>query len=371
MTNKLIVDVSEHQGIIDFKVLKEKVDGVIIRCGYTGYGKLKTLKKDAYFESNYKKAKEVGLPVGFYYYSCATTILEAEKETKFIDELLHDKEIDLGVWFDTEDNHDIKRYAPQSQFSIGKEALTNVAKHWLSSMQLMNYNVGIYASTNWLNNQLDMNQLKEYYVWVAEYNEKLSYKGDFDMWQYTSKGNGNEYGVSSKYIDLSYLYTFVENEEIIEEDEKMVFESSQENIVYNGVQVKVVRIKGDFRGTVAGNSWDSGNSVMLAKDMSDKNLEKQGYDEICTVNGGLSYPYQNKQYANGIERIQGITNQDWDTDYDENMAVGFKDDGSIIFDKQKNIKKHLSEYYGALTFAFGIIKNGEKCTWGHNFTKFK
>ena len=51
----------------------------------------------------------------------------------------------------------------------------------------------IYASKFWFYNNLDMSKLSNYKVWVAHYtnsiNNKTDYKGKYDIWQYTSKGN--------------------------------------------------------------------------------------------------------------------------------------------------------------------------------------
>lgn len=362
---KEIIDISSYQGKIDFEQLKNEIAGVIIRCGYTGYGKSKSKVEDAYFEKNYKEAIKAGLLVGVYYYSCATSINEAQREADFVLDLIQGKMLKLGVWFDTEDNHDINKYAPQSQASIGKSALTNIAKHFLMEIKNSGFKVGIYASTYWLNNHLDMKQLSDFRMWVAQYANSYTFQGKVDLWQYTDKGKMN--GIDGN-VDKSKVI----NEDLLKEGgEKMNYTLLEESIIYYGVKVYIVRFKGDVRLTVSGNSWDSPNSLMLAKDMSDKKLESEGYEELSTINGGLFYPYGNTHYANGIERIKGITNQDWDTEYDENMAVGFRADGSIDFDKQKVIKNRLNEYYGALTFAFGIMKDSKRCTWGQNCTQYK
>ena len=61
----------------------------------------------------------------------------------------------------------------------------------------------IYASTSWLNNNLDMRHLSAYRVWVAQYYSKVTYKGRYDVWQYTSKGKVD--GISGN-VDMNYWY---------------------------------------------------------------------------------------------------------------------------------------------------------------------
>ena len=62
----------------------------------------------------------------------------------------------------------------------------------------------IYASTNFLNNQLNMDELSEYPVWVAHYGvDKPTYRGAYEIWQYTSSGSvPGIYGD----VDLDYFY---------------------------------------------------------------------------------------------------------------------------------------------------------------------
>ena len=39
-----LIDVSTHQGVIDWKEVKKHIDGAIIRCGYGGILSVKTIK---------------------------------------------------------------------------------------------------------------------------------------------------------------------------------------------------------------------------------------------------------------------------------------------------------------------------------------
>ena len=59
----------------------------------------------------------------------------------------------------------------------------------------------IYASTSWLNNNLDMKKLSGYRVWVAQYNDTVTYKGSYWCWQYTSSGKVP--GIKGR-VDLNY-----------------------------------------------------------------------------------------------------------------------------------------------------------------------
>ena len=197
------IDISVHQGKIDFKKIKEDgVQGVILRCGYTGYGTAKSKQKDSRFEEYYKGFTEIGLPIGVYWYSCAVTEEEATKEAKLTLEYIKDKKIELPVYIDTEDNHDTNKYSPTSQYSIGKTKLTKVIKAYCETIENAGYYVGIYASTSWFKNQLIDKDLKAYDHWVAQWASSRP-SIEHGLWQYSSKGKVN--GISGN-VDMNKCY---------------------------------------------------------------------------------------------------------------------------------------------------------------------
>ena len=201
-----VIDVSYYQANIDYaKVKTAGIKGVILRCGRTGYGSSKTKQEDSTFQKHYKGFKDVGIPVGAYYYSCATTVAEAKEEAELVKSILKGKQFEYPIYFDTEDNHDINASgnSKESQYSIGKTKLTEVAKAFLQTLEDAGYYVGIYASKSWLENQLDMSKLSNYAVWLAQYASKPTYKGDYGMWQYSSTGKVN--GISGN-VDMNWCY---------------------------------------------------------------------------------------------------------------------------------------------------------------------
>lgn len=78
---KKVIDISQHQGYIDFaKVKADGIKDVIIRVGWIGNKNNHTL--DTYFESYYKKAVEYGFNIGFYVYSYCTSLETLKKRNK-------------------------------------------------------------------------------------------------------------------------------------------------------------------------------------------------------------------------------------------------------------------------------------------------
>ena len=200
------IDVSTHNGVIDFKKVKAAgIDNVIIRCGYTGYGKSHTLNKDDKFETNYKNAKEAGLNVGAYYYAVALTEEDADKEAAFVLSLLKGKQFELPIYYDVEDCHDIKASGvlTENMEGLSKSKLTAIVNRFCDTVEKAGYYVGIYSGKYWFLNKLDMSVLNQYTIWLAHWTTKTDYTGPYALWQYSDSGKVD--GISTN-VDMNYLY---------------------------------------------------------------------------------------------------------------------------------------------------------------------
>lgn len=191
-----VIDISTYQRNIDYaKVKASGIQGAIIRLGYSGSVN-KTLSIDEMFETHYKGLSEVGLPIGVYFLSRATTREEAIKEAQFTIKHITNKKIDLPIYWDTEDT--------VYQSKASKQALTDSAYAYCDYIDDYGYKVGIYGSMSWLENKLDMLQLNDRFLtWIARYAPICDYRYKYECWQYTSSGvvggiNGN--------CDVNWLY---------------------------------------------------------------------------------------------------------------------------------------------------------------------
>ena len=183
------IDVSKHQGTIDWKKVKnDGVEFVIIRIGYGGSAPV----KDAKFEENYKNARANGLDVGVYIYSYADTLTDAKTEANAVINWLGGRDLELPVYFDIED---------KKQSILGNTLRTNITKTFCEMIEGAGYWAGIYANKSWLTSKLNMNELNAYTVWVAQWANTNTYKGPYAMWQYTSDGSVN--GISGR-VDMNY-----------------------------------------------------------------------------------------------------------------------------------------------------------------------
>ena len=171
------IDVSEHQGVIDWaKVAKDGVQFAVIRAGY---GR-ELSQKDKQFERNYAGAKAVGIQVGAYWYSYANSVERGEQEARTCLKVLEGKRFELPIFFDQE--------YEKSILALSNKTRTDIVLKFLETVKGAGRKVGLYSSTNFIIANLQANRLTEYPLWIAEYGSKLHYTGKVWAWQYTSKG---------------------------------------------------------------------------------------------------------------------------------------------------------------------------------------
>lgn len=202
------IDVSEHNGSIDFKKVKAAgVDFVFVRVGYTGYTRSKfSLNYDAYYKTNIKNALANGLAVGVYWYSQATTKEEATAEADRLTSAIKDYSITLPVVMDYE-FADVSSgrldYAWRNK-TLTKDRMTDIALAFLDRINESGYEACIYANRYFLTDNVDGSLIDDSYkVWLADYSTKTPYKNNFEFWQYSAAGSVS--GISGR-VDMNFWY---------------------------------------------------------------------------------------------------------------------------------------------------------------------
>lgn len=190
------IDVSKHQGTIDWKKVKPQIDFAIIRCGF---GSDMPKQDDEKFTENVNAVINLGIPFGVYLYSYADTDEKLQSEIRHALRLIGNLK-PFCVYFDMED---------ASTTKLGKEKLTEYGLTFCKAMTDAGLKAGIYANQNWCRNYLDIKQFegRGYSVWCAKYsNAKPDIAASYDIWQYSSKGavDGIEGNVDMNrmYVDL-------------------------------------------------------------------------------------------------------------------------------------------------------------------------
>lgn len=204
------IDVSYHNGEINWKEVEKEVDFAFIRVGYRGYTD-GDIHLDSRAKENLKNANKNGVPIGVYFYSQAINEKEAEEEAEFLYKKIRGYEIDLPVVIDFE--YPYKNGNPVGRLSdanLNKKEITKIILAFCDTIRDKGYTPGVYASSYIYKSHLNTKSLNDdIIIWVADYNEEVTYSGDYDIWQFSEKGTCK--GVSSEYVDTNYW--FVKTEE--------------------------------------------------------------------------------------------------------------------------------------------------------------
>lgn len=132
----------------------------MLRAGFTGTGDGASKTKDRCFEQFYTQCKSLGIKVGAYWYSCATTYEKGVAEaTWMVEECLKGKQFEYPIAIDVEDE--------THQKPAGKQAINEAIKGFCTTLINRGYYPIVYASSNWFANYIDTEQLTDIDKWVA------------------------------------------------------------------------------------------------------------------------------------------------------------------------------------------------------------
>ena len=178
------VDVSAHQGEIDWTAVKESgIDFAIIRLGYRGYGSGK-LVEDEYAKKNLKEAKEAGLRIGAYFFSQATTLDEVYEEIEFMLEILGDYQLDYPIVLDWE----VANPTEGRVRNVTRRELTDMLRYFCDEMSARGFDPMVYFNWTQASRMIYLNELEDYPFWLALYQDRMTFPYRVEMWQYTSEG---------------------------------------------------------------------------------------------------------------------------------------------------------------------------------------
>lgn len=276
------IDISQHNGKIDFNKVKKEVDFVILRLGWIGNKNNHTL--DTKFNEYYEGCKNANIPIGIYVYCYANSEEHMKSGAEWTLKQLKDKKIDLPIYIDMEDDT-IK--------GLGKDKLTKMVIAFNNIIESAGYWAGVYANADWFKNYLNKNELVPRYTsWIAHYGVNPDkYKGQYDMLQYTSSGKVS--GIKGN-VDLNEMYRDLINE--------MKTPSAKPTTPKKSIdEVAQEVINGQW-----GNGTDRKNNLINAG--YDYNAVQNKVNEILgSKNTGTKYyPKCNNKYISLIDALKSI-----------------------------------------------------------------
>lgn len=259
MTLSVGVDVSKHQGVVDWAKLKEYgYTFAIIRAGYGVFEN----QVDSYFTRNITEAAFHGFDIGVYWFSYATNTIEAMDEARLCYKTIKPylSHITIGVFFDYEYdsiNYYNERCGKKPTKSLVKDMFLNFHQY----LHGCNLKTGIYTNYDFITTYFkDLNyNSKEFLLWFSDPSNKYRDKYSWDICQtgildinrvsfdinimkenitekpaedgfivYTIKSGDTLSGIASKYgVTLSQLLAW--NPEY----------KSKPNVIYAGQTVKI------------------------------------------------------------------------------------------------------------------------------------
>lgn len=199
------IDVSKHNGTLDWSKISKKVDFAIIRAGYRGYGSDGDLVQDIQFKNNIEGAIKNGIPVGIYWFAQEINEMEAIAAANYVYNLIKNYKITLPVYYDSELST-AKPAGTGRADSLSKNERTRITIAFCKRIETLGYKPGVYASENWFATHLDFSRIKNYHIWVAKYSNTKPSTSVYDIWQYSEKvgivGLDGEFDANYMYNDL-------------------------------------------------------------------------------------------------------------------------------------------------------------------------
>lgn len=183
------IDVSKHNGTINWSLLKNFVDFAIIRAGY---GRVIS-QKDIKFEDNYKGCKDNNIPCGAYWYSYATSVDEIKTEAKVFLEVIKGKKFEYPVYLDIEE---------KSQANLPSTTINNMIKAFCTILESNGYFVGVYSYDSFFS-KVSSDIQSRYSLWVANTSRTPQTAKTYAIHQHSFKGKIN--GIKDD-VDLNNCY---------------------------------------------------------------------------------------------------------------------------------------------------------------------
>nr|WP_280924745.1 RICIN domain-containing protein [Bifidobacterium sp. ESL0745] len=184
---KGVVDVSEHQGVIDWQAAKNSgVEGAIIRIAF-GWNN----RYDYQALRNINECKRLGIPFGIYLYSYAYDHNSAWAEGADTVNKLRAAGVSPGdlsypVFYDLE-NWTWTGHSPATNPWVNDDI---VKTWWVALLQGGYHNLSVYSYTYYLNTALNTPDVRNNTRWVASYGARTNFPffANYRGWQYADNG---------------------------------------------------------------------------------------------------------------------------------------------------------------------------------------
>ena len=169
------VDLSYCQEGISFPALKQAgVKFAIIRAGFSA-------KKDVTMDKFVADCKKYGIDYGFYWYSYAMSVEQAEAEAEKCISVIKELSPSYPVFFDMEEKKQID--------GLNTDTRTKMAIAFCERIRKAGFKPGIYANPSFMENYYDKQQfIRKYDIWLAHWTNSPHCPSRYNygqiMWQW-------------------------------------------------------------------------------------------------------------------------------------------------------------------------------------------
>ena len=257
-----VIDISEFQpDSIDWTKVKAGGYAVILRLGLRGSvpGKERYRKicYDYHFKNYLDGVIRAGIPYSVYYFPTPLSDAEADEEANWIIMNVAGLGLSMPLWLDSE------RVDKGVANDISTATRTRYLKRITDKLVAAGIPCGIYASTSWLNNQINMGELPQQVrdnTWCAQYAASCTYGGVYAMWQYSSKarvdGINDEIDISvvNREFNMSCRKT-APKENALAKDNVKIFPTTNPVKISNSGSDEHGNYKGGAAGDNTGKEW--------------------------------------------------------------------------------------------------------------------
>lgn len=172
------VDVSTHNGVIDWKKAATEIDFAIIRAGYAS-------SFDARVSDNIKGCRENGIPYGLYWFSYALSVEDAIKEADRLCDFADMCDTSYPLCYDWE--YDSDNYAKRCGVTMSNTKREQFARAFLNRVEERGYYAMLYSNVDYLSKGFS-SLVSRYDLWLAHWGVSAP-SSKCGLWQYTSTGS--------------------------------------------------------------------------------------------------------------------------------------------------------------------------------------
>lgn len=197
------IDVSEHQGNIDFAAVKAAgIEFAMIRAGY-GW-----TYQDKTFEQNVNGFLNAGIPIGAYWFIYATNVNEAiqnaDKCIKVLSKFKGKFTYPIGCDYE----YDSDSYSEKQGVKQNKASRTAIIEAFCDRLEEAGYYVSAYLNKDYIANKLNYNELTQFDLWLAQWGVEKPYR-ECGMWQHSDELRiaGNIFDADIAYKDYEQIIT--------------------------------------------------------------------------------------------------------------------------------------------------------------------